>query len=877
MYVIGIYGTFSSGKKSVARRLINYYGSSRCLILETNDFSTEDYALWNNPLTTNFSKFIDDLSALKTKRSLDPDAPEIVFVINSFLFYSEELVNLCDLKIYIDTPTDLCINRRLEKASSSFVRQFFHVYEKTIRPKYLEWVTEKSVLCDIKISNQSELLDVNLSQAMSVISEKTGLRNPLKSPPIMISPTFDSTSCSTGYPGRLYILAGPSGVGKGAIVDGLISRYSFLQKVIPYTSRLPRAEEIEGIHYHFITHEDFARLSLEGPMLGRFSDFGCDYGTPVKEVIQKLQSGVSLILDLHPTVIPQVGLYFPKFTSIFIAPPNMKVIPERLAHRNPGVTQNLARVIKGKKLLAQGGYENCKYFVINDQLPEAIEALSSIVLSKSLTLTSQRHAQAQLLSRFVLGEALDELETLSFLPSSEEIKLEALPSLNNDSFKVTMGTDLFFLRKPSSIPFPYRVTFEAEFETLQSVSLNKLYPTPLHFNLETGLYLAPYIANVRLLPKKEIETTPDLLESIVSAIKNIHALPLASIDYDPLKIAEETLLSLKKMGIHLPAGIDRIGVMIHRTWDLLNKTSHQKVRCNNDLSPYNLLYRESDNQVFITDWEFSGNNDPLWDLAKFSLECSFSETLDHALLSAYGLELSLLTIARLNLFKLVVEFFLAISAKWSVSMNTKPSLSTPIENIFITRLDNCEKYLHSIAFKEHVSYLNESIKRPFSYLSCEDPLPSTTVFMCSTNAALKEKPSGHEESTFMIIKPEVVATRRTASLLDYLRIHLGFSISKAQKRCLSIPEVLALYPGLSKEPVYYDALDLMTSGPVITVLLTGPLGTALKLASLKGKTDPALSPSGTLRGLFGTDKKWNAVHCSDDASAAKREIDLFFP
>lgn len=133
---------------------------------------------------------------------------------------------------------------------------------------------------------------------------------------------------------RLVVLAGPSGVGKGTIIRELIRRHPEVWLSVSATTRDPRPGETDGVEYHFVTHEEFARLREDGELLEWAEVFGMNfYGTPRGPVEEHLHQGHPVLLEVDLDGARQVRRTAPEALQVFILPPSFEELERRLAGR----------------------------------------------------------------------------------------------------------------------------------------------------------------------------------------------------------------------------------------------------------------------------------------------------------------------------------------------------------------------------------------------------------------------------------------------------------------------------------------------------------------------------------------------------------------
>lgn len=167
---------------------------------------------------------------------------------------------------------------------------------------------------------------------------------------------------------KLIVIAGPTAVGKGTVVDYIIKNFTDVHLSVSATTREPRPGEVEGKNYFFLSHAQFDELIAAGEMLEYATVHGLNkYGTPRKPVVDALAKGQHVILEIDIQGARQVRATMPEAKFIFIAPPNWDELERRLTSRGTESASEQAKRLETahEEMAAQGEFD---YVVINDQV-----------------------------------------------------------------------------------------------------------------------------------------------------------------------------------------------------------------------------------------------------------------------------------------------------------------------------------------------------------------------------------------------------------------------------------------------------------------------------------------------------------------------------
>ena len=180
--------------------------------------------------------------------------------------------------------------------------------------------------------------------------------------------------------GQLFVISAPSGAGKSTIVNALRQRYQDLAYSVSHTTRLPRKGEMDGKDYHFVSRSDFERMIEEGRFVEWAEVYGNLYGTSFLALEEKLSSGSDILLDVDTQGGENIRNRFQNSVLIFLLPPSMEVLQDRLRKR----ATDSEEVINRRMQEAVSDIRNCSwydYLIINDDLETAIRESASVILS----------------------------------------------------------------------------------------------------------------------------------------------------------------------------------------------------------------------------------------------------------------------------------------------------------------------------------------------------------------------------------------------------------------------------------------------------------------------------------------------------------------
>lgn len=203
--------------------------------------------------------------------------------------------------------------------------------------------------------------------------------------------------------GNLFVISAPSGAGKTSLLKSLIAITDNLHASISHTTRHKRPSEIDGVNYHFVSLEAFTQMIEANIFLEHAKVFGNYYGTCKDWVCQQLAHGIDVILEIDWQGGAQIKDIFPDCISIFILPPSIDALLERLKARG----QDTHEIIKQRMNEATSELRHLdeyEYIVINDQFSKALSELQAIVHAARLRVTRQVKANQPLIKVLFAGK-----------------------------------------------------------------------------------------------------------------------------------------------------------------------------------------------------------------------------------------------------------------------------------------------------------------------------------------------------------------------------------------------------------------------------------------------------------------------------------------
>ena len=202
--------------------------------------------------------------------------------------------------------------------------------------------------------------------------------------------------------GELFIVSAPSGAGKTSLVDALIRENDSLSVSVSHTTRSKRPKEQDGINYHFIEKARFQSMLEAGDFLESAEVYGHHYGTSKKWVTEQLEEGLTVILEIDWQGAAQIRAQFPQSCYIFIVPPSLEALTDRLRKRAQDNDAIIARRMEEARAVMQR-VTDADFLVVNDDFTTALDEMRAIIQAWSLRVETQEARLRPLLASLTEG------------------------------------------------------------------------------------------------------------------------------------------------------------------------------------------------------------------------------------------------------------------------------------------------------------------------------------------------------------------------------------------------------------------------------------------------------------------------------------------
>ena len=196
---------------------------------------------------------------------------------------------------------------------------------------------------------------------------------------------MNSPSC---HPGRLYMVSAPSGAGKTSLVSALLNRDSRLTVSVSHTTRAMRPGEHDGVNYHFVPRGRFESMLADNDFLEHATVFGNLYGTSRSWVLETLNTGMDVVLEIDWQGARQVRESIAQALSIFILPPSLETLQSRLEARRQDGEETIRQRMR-EAVGEMSHYDEADYLLVNDVFEHTLADLEAIIRANRLRLDCQ--------------------------------------------------------------------------------------------------------------------------------------------------------------------------------------------------------------------------------------------------------------------------------------------------------------------------------------------------------------------------------------------------------------------------------------------------------------------------------------------------------
>ena len=181
--------------------------------------------------------------------------------------------------------------------------------------------------------------------------------------------------------GLLLVVSGPSGVGKGTVCAEFVKSHPSCLLSVSATTRKPREGEKDGVNYYFLSEDEFRKKIADGGFLEHAVFCSNYYGTPKAQVMEKIENGIDVILEIEVQGAMQVRSHYPEAVFVFVIPPSMQALEDRLRGRNTETDEVIRkRLARAKEEFSY--IEKYNYVLLNDTVEKATQRLDAIIAAE---------------------------------------------------------------------------------------------------------------------------------------------------------------------------------------------------------------------------------------------------------------------------------------------------------------------------------------------------------------------------------------------------------------------------------------------------------------------------------------------------------------
>lgn len=202
--------------------------------------------------------------------------------------------------------------------------------------------------------------------------------------------------------GVLFVVAAPSGAGKTSLVKALLQKDAAIRLSVSYTTRAPRPGEVNGVDYHFVSVEEFRQMAARGEFLESAEVYGNYYGTSQAWIAGEIAAGRDILLEIDWQGAAQVRRHFPEAVTLFILPPSIEALRQRLSSRG----QDSHEIIEKRMAAARDDISHAgefEYIIVNDDFDQALLDFLAVVRASRLVTSRQVQKLTPLFERFSQG------------------------------------------------------------------------------------------------------------------------------------------------------------------------------------------------------------------------------------------------------------------------------------------------------------------------------------------------------------------------------------------------------------------------------------------------------------------------------------------